>query len=197
VEAERLHLDEIANDGVFRDRRDAAVQAVRDAVFFWRTAFRTAYGDRKAEETGFENRISDHPLTLLRQTLRILSRLKDAAFELPTPAEGTNADRDAATRKLETPVQQLRQSMDDLTSEQTKAHSTKVAKDQAMEHFDEVYRIFVSLFRPAFRLAGYHELAERLALKPARRPDQAEAPEEPLPEPPTEPSAPAAPDAQP
>ena len=196
VETEQRHLGEIANDGIYRDRRDETVPAVREVVLFWRHAFRTAYGARKTEETGFERRISDQPLTLLRQSERILSNAKDPAFEL-VPAEGTQADREVLIRQLEPLVQQLRQFMDALTSELTKAHGTKVAKDQAMGHFDQVYRIFVNLVQPAFRLAGYHELAERLTLKVARRSDTTEAPEEPLPEPVTEPSAPADPEPQP
>ena len=37
--------------------------------------------------------------------------------------------------------------MDDLTREQTKAHGTKVTKDQATAHFDHVYRVFVNTGR--------------------------------------------------
>jgi hypothetical protein len=79
--------------------------------------------------------------------------------------------------QLEGPAGQLRQATDDLTREQTKAHGTKVAKDKTAD-FDEAYKFFVGTFRPAFRWAGEHELAERLTLKLSRRPVQPDDPEE-------------------
>jgi hypothetical protein len=179
VAAEQAHLDEIANDGVFRDRRDQAAQALREVVFNWRPVIRAVFGERKAEEAGFERRIADHPLALLRQTERLLSRLNNPQFALDaTRFEGVAVTRDKIVEQLEKPARQLRQVMDDLTSEQTKAHGTKVAKDKATADFDEAYQLFVGTFRPAFRLVGEHELSERLTLKLSRRPGQSEEPEE-------------------
>ena len=44
--------------------------------------------------------------------------------------------------------------MDDLTREQTKAHGTKVTKDQATAHFDHVYRVFVNTGKIPFGPTG-------------------------------------------
>lgn len=181
VEAEQTHLAEIADDGIHRDRRDEAARDLRDVVFNWRPVIRAVFGERKAEEAGFERRIADHPLALLRQTERLLARFRDPEFELDaTRFDGVAVTRERIVEQLESPARQLRQAIDDVTSEQTKAHGTKVAKDQAMTHFDHVYRAFVNLFDPAFRLIGEDELAERLTLKLSRRSDPAEATEEPL-----------------
>lgn len=190
VEAEQAHLGEIADDGIHRDRRDQAAQELRDVVFNWRPVIRAVFGERKAEEAGFERRIADHPLALLRQTERLLSRFKDPGFELDaTRFDGVAVTREKVVEQLESPARKLRQAIDGLTSEQTKAHGTKVAKDQAMAHFDHVYRAFVSLFEPAFRLIGELELAERLTLKLPRRSEQAEDPRESLEETPDAPAS--------
>jgi len=130
VAAEERHLAELADDGVYRDRRDESARALRDVLFDFRRMFRSAFGDRKAEEAGFERRIAQHPLALLRQTGRIVKKLRDPAFELSASRyEGVAVAREKVAEHLETPARQLRRAVDDLTNEQTKAHGTKVAKD--------------------------------------------------------------------
>jgi len=190
VDTELRHLEELANDGVFRDLRDRAAQALREVLSDWRTLFRVAFGERKAEEVGFERRIAQQPLALLRQARRILTKLGDVAFELPAPRiDGVVVTREKAIEHLEEPVRQLRQAMDDLTRELSRAHGTQVAKDRALAYFDEVYGLFVRLLQSTFRLAEKPDLAERLPLRLSRRSGSPEAggePPDPAPEAPEE-----------
>lgn len=194
-EAEESQLTDLAIDGIHRDQRDAFAKALRDVMTQWRDLFRINFGFRKAAAAGFESRMATHPLALLRQSDRILTQLHDPEFVLPPPAEGVEVTRETAIAKLEAAAKDLRQTMNDLTGGVTKSEGTKVAKDEAMEHFDEVYRLFVNLLRSAFRLVGKYELAKRLTLKIARR--SRKSSEDTSPEPEPEPTAPAEPEAQP
>jgi hypothetical protein len=193
-DAEERHNTELANDGVNRERRDVSEQSLRDVMTDWRSLFRVTHGLRKAAEVGFERRIASHPLAMLRQADRILTQLKDP--ELVHPAtEGVAVTHETTIAKLDATSKALRQAMDDLTGGLTKTAGALVAKDAAMEHFDEVYRLFVNLLRSAFRLAGKHELANRLTLRLSRRSRRSDN-EQTSPEAP-EPAAPADPEPQP
>lgn len=183
TEAERRHLDEIANDAQYRERRDLAVNDLSAMLFDLRAIFRGAFGNAKAQEAGFERRIAQRPLALIRQTRRILGKLRDPGYELPPSRHTAVAvTRESVVESLEPPAQELRDAVTRVTREQTKVQGTQVAKDAAMADFDETYLLFVRILVAVFRLAGQRELAARLELSVRRRAQTPEETADPAPE---------------
>lgn len=171
TDAERRHLDEIADDAQYRERRDQAAQALGTALFDLRAIFRGAFGDAKAQEAGFERRIARRPLALIRQAQRIYAKLRDPGYELPPSRQQAVAvTGESVAETLESSAQELRDAVTLVTREEAKVQGTQVAKNAAMADFDETYLLFVRILVAVFRLAGERELAARLELSVRRRP---------------------------
>ena len=177
LDAERAHLDEVANDAVPRQRRDRAAREVRQLLLDLRQLYRAVYGKIKATEAGFERRIANDAKALLRQGERVYGRLSTPDAWLhkgdePARLRGLEVAPSTLAAQLETPLEQLRSALDEVTCERAKAQGTKVAKDRALRHFDDLYLLIVRMLVPAFRLAGMDELADRLPTslrRPSRR----------------------------
>jgi hypothetical protein len=165
--AERRHLDEIADHGVYRAERDQVALELYRLLFDLRNLFRANFGKKKTEEAGFARRLRPEPLAMLLQVDRILTRLHDGGFELP-PARFARATRKKAIKVLEPAARQLRRAVDLAAHQECKAQVTRAAKLKAMKRFGNAYRANVDLFKAVCRFAGRRDLTRRLR-RPARR----------------------------
>lgn len=163
LDAEEHHLAELADDGRHRDERNQAAKALRALLFDLRDLFRVSFGKRKAEEAGFERRIMQHPLALLRQAQRILGRLRDRVLELPrTRFAARGVSRAEVIEVLETAARRLRSAVDHVGRETTQAQETLAAKRQAMASFGDTCSALVKVLEAACRLAGRRDLSRQL-----------------------------------
>ncbi len=92
LEAEQSHLDEVANDTEPRQRRDRAVDDLRDDLFHLRDLFRGAYSKSTAEEIGFEKRIAPDPC-------RSRGRARGSRAGCAMPRDGARGSSGARPRK--------------------------------------------------------------------------------------------------
>lgn len=176
VEAETRHLDELANDAVLRKRRDGLATALRQALFAMRQVIRGAFGGDIAQVLGFERRIADDPRPLIRQGRRIEDKLRDVAVVLPpSRVPGISVDREPMAAALGALIEELREAVDHVTRDASKAQGTKVTKDLAMKAFDKTYPQVAQSLAGVFRLAGRTELAARIP-RVRRRPSKSKNP---------------------
>ena len=159
LDAETNHLGELADDGQYRDERDQAAAALREMLFDLRDLFRASFGKRKAQEAGFERRIMQHPLALLRQAKHVLDRLRDRGLELP-PARfaSCGVSRAKVIEVLEPAARRLRLAIDHVGRETAQAQETLAAKQQAMASFGDTCAALVKVLEAACRLAGRRDL---------------------------------------
>lgn len=184
IEAEKVHLDELADDAGYRKLRDDAVTDVRRVVLDLRGLFRAAFGPIKAQEAGFEKEVASDPVALLRQTNRLLDNLGRDDLDLPpSQYEGVTVTPALFVTQLEPQVKVLREAMNHVVQEEGEAQGTQVAKNRALQAFAETYVLFLHILQAAFRMAGKPELAARLrrTVRRSRRSGDAEPVLPPLP----------------
>lgn len=170
LEAECRLLNERGNDAGLRLRRDTAAAILRQDLFQARQLLRGAYGRPQAQRFGFERRIADDPVPLLRQTARIEGRVLDPPVPVPAPYfPGIEVDFSTLGRALGKRRKELTQALDDVTRDVGKLPRVQVDKDQALKKVDDTYRWVVRCLINAFRLAGWHELAARIPKSPVYR----------------------------
>ncbi len=171
VAAEEQHLDELANDAEPRQRRDDTVAELRRVLLDMRSLLRCLYGPEAAEELGFERRIASQPWPLLRQAQRVEAQLRDPKVELPAPRyERLALDRPLDAEVIGNLVKALHQALKDVNREEAKAQHTKLAKDRAMDTFDDHYLLLSHLLVTALRLGGQPVLAAKIPTSLRRRP---------------------------
>lgn len=163
LDVERHHLSELADAGRYRDERDQAAKALRELLFDLRGLFHAGFGKKKAEEVGFERRIMQHPLALLRQVKRILDRLRDRDLELPRARFASRGvSRTQVIKVLEPAARRLRGAVDHVGRDTLQAQETLAAKQQAMASFGDTCATLVKVLEAACRLVGRRDLTRKL-----------------------------------
>lgn len=159
--------------------RDKIALELRVLFIRARGVCRDHFGPEKADQVGFPARVADDYLALQRQTNVASFNLRDAGFDLGenlVPASNHNAETILGI--YESKVTELEQALDDSVEQQAVIEGKQVKKDEDMDDFRTTYGIFVGLVKGCFRLAGLPEMADRLTLKPRRRPTSSATPGE-------------------
>lgn len=179
--AETKHLDEVGNDATHRRDRDEAAASLRRIVTDLRGLFRSSFGLEEAQAVGFEAEIAQDPVSLVRQTSRLLDNLRRADLVLPpSKLEGVTVTPELVAAQIVPRLEALRGSVGQATRELGRVQGTQVAKDRALADFRGTYVLFLRILQGTFRLAGHDELAVRLrraARRVSRTPDEGESPE--------------------
>jgi hypothetical protein len=200
VEAEDVHLDELADDLAPRRRRDEAAQACRDSLIALRNTLSGAFGaDFGDSLLGVEGRTPEDPLALFRLGRRALDRLTGDSLEIPPRRlNGFPVDLGALASQLAPVLDELGEALREVNEEDRRREATIHERDLALDAFDTAVGSVGRIAIAFDKLAGFPDFAGRIRFTlPVRRrrgtssPDEAPPPdggsESPPPDPDTEP----------
>lgn len=180
VAADEAHLEELDDDQDPRLRRDEAAEALSQKVVQMREAMSGVFGSPRSDALlGISGRTARDPLFLLRQSARMLERLRAPAPDLPPQRlNGLTLDRNALAEELQPAVQALAQALEDVDRERRETETTKGFKDEALEAFDTAAGGVARMLIGCDEIAGFQNFAERIRLTLPNRRGGATAEEE-------------------
>ena len=182
VSADDLNMVENKEDRAARGVRNEKILALYKALVALRKAIDGLYGGPAAEMLRFSGKTPKEPVALNRFANEVIIALKSSS--LPEPkVEGTSIDINFWIGKLETLKEQLNIKVEDVGREQRESEQTMIAKNQAVEDFDEYFSRVSNALIGLYRLAGEEELADRVRLSSRKTgrtaPDEDSEPIEP------------------
>ncbi len=169
VAAGDQHLREIDNDIKLRQRRDELLTILGAKVRNFRKMLDSLFGAGSAlEMAGLDGRTEQEPMALLSQVERILDRFGDPEVEVADPGFRTfQMDALEVSADFEAEYEELKGLVQELNRENRRSDATVIAKQKAMDRYDEKFRWIAGCLESLYHLAGQHELAERV--KPSTR----------------------------
>ena len=168
--AEMKLLTSLKKEETFRKMEVKLIDLLREAFDRARSICRSNYGSEKADEAGFPARMAQESLPLLRQTDIVSFNLRDPEFDLgENLVPGSNHDAQTILATFEPAARELQKALDDGNQQKAMTQGKQVEKNDAMASFKTTYGIYVAVVRGCFRLAGFTDLADRLALTVRRR----------------------------
>jgi hypothetical protein len=164
--ADADHAAELADDDPLREERDLAQRELIDALLNARAMITGAYGASFAKRVGLTDALPERPdllQTQARNAVSLLRRTKKpgVAFAQSKVELGSVADA------IEPKSDRLKDLLSSLKREQREAEKTLVARDQAAERWDGVVSLAGAVMEQLARVAGEHEIADRV--KPTER----------------------------
>ncbi len=174
LEADVAYTDERSFGGGRRRRREELTRELHDTIMDLRDVIRVLYSRTKAEELGFEKRIAHRHRPLLRQTSRILGKLRDPEVQLESSSyEGSEVNRANMVKKIKPLARALRDAGLAVTQEGSTVSGALVEKRLAVKAFDDLALQTMAHIASAFRLAGKSDLAKHFrVLRRHSRPAQ-------------------------
>jgi hypothetical protein len=162
--ADSAHIEELRDDIVPRERRDAAVGALHDRVSRVRGTVETVFG------AGASNRLfaiqgltSRNPEVLRRQAERIVVRLRDESKPLPQPdVTWLAVDPAAWAAEIEPAHAELVAALRAVYADRRRAETTFRLKQEALDAHNRTYAAVTSILSGLYRLAGFDAYEQRL-----------------------------------
>ncbi len=169
VTAGDRHLTEVDNDIKLRQRRDELVTLLGTKVSRFRNMLDNLFGKGSALQlAGLDGRTEQEPVALLAQVERILDRFGNPDTEPGIPGfDAFRMDPAAVAGDFQADYEELRDLVTELTRENRRSDKTIIAKNEAMDRYNEQFRWIAGCLESFYDLAGQHELAARV--KPSTR----------------------------
>lgn len=177
VEKDEDHDVEIDGDSEPRERCEAARLDLRAECVGAREVCRPIYGTAALRRMGFGNETPEDARLLDRFVGELIKHLKG---KLPEPVrKDVKWDVKGTIARLEKKRATLNKARADVQREERKAQLTRRARDGAIATFDDHFGRVAGFYSALFRLAGMHDLAEKLrpTTRKARKEEEAEAAE--------------------
>lgn len=172
VAAEALHLGEVDDDGEPRVLRRQASDALYRKLVELREFLRGVYGIERANAlVGISGETPADPVTLHRQAVSALERLREPGPELPPQRFGSvQYDRNQLADELQPFVDELGAILRDIDREVRERETSKRLRDEALASFDSAARAVARIQTGLDELAGFPGYADRIRLTlPNRR----------------------------
>ncbi len=173
------HLKEVDGDNKSRRRRDVLKEKLAAKGRRLRDVLDGLFGPGSGLElAGLDRRAAQEPVDLMAQTERIMERFSaiDTGTIRPDLA-GFSMDPTATIADLQSDYDEFRGLVDELNRENRRSDATVIAKNQAMDEFDRIFRLVGSALAAYYSLAGHEELAKRVTPS-TRRAGQTKAEDE-------------------
>ncbi len=158
------HLTEVDGDNKTRRRRDVLKERLATKGRRLRDVLDGLFGPGSGLElAGLDRRAAQEPVDLMAQTERIMERFSaiDTGTIRPDLA-GFSMDPAAMIADLQPDYDELRGLVDEQNRENRRSDATVIAKNEAMDEFDRVFRHVGSTLAAYYSLAGHEELAKRV-----------------------------------
>lgn len=152
---------ELADDDEHRERRDVSVEQLRGELFDARDAIERGFGEGAASAYGLEGTPPRQPDSLLAYAENAINLLQQTP-QSDTDVFGIPVETAKIADRLEQSHAELEAVLDQLDDETRKAHSARVARDEAVDQWTEVYRGTARVLSGMYLLAGRKDLAERV-----------------------------------
>ena len=164
VDAAARHLTEIDGDRKARRQRDELNQRLEVKGRRIRDVLDRIFGDGAGLEiAGLDRRTAQEPVDLLAQTERILERLRTMDVEALRPElPGFAIDPESLIADLDPDYRELAEVVRELNREDRRSDATLIAKNQAMEENDRIFRYCAVILAGIYGLARHEELARRV-----------------------------------
>lgn len=161
VAADRAHEAEKADDaGVRRELEEAIEELYREAVDF-RAGFEAAVGAPAVTATGLVGTTPLEPIALVRFAEVLHDRLPELAA-MPATRRGVTFDALSFGAPLSAALERVGRAQEAVRREQRELEATLVAKNRVMAEHDACFLHIARTLESLFRLAGFHELADRV-----------------------------------
>jgi hypothetical protein len=168
VAADRAHEAEKADDAGVRQELDEAIEGLyREAVDF-RAGLEAAAGPEAVTAAGLVGATPLEPIALMRLGQALHDRLPEVA-STPSSRRGVAFDAMSFATPLATALARVEQAQQAVRREQRELEATLVTKTRLMTAHDICFLNIARTLESLFRLAGFHELADRIRPS-ARRP---------------------------
>ncbi len=164
VGAAAEHLTEIDGDNKARRRRDVLKERLAVKGRRLRDVLDGLFGRGAGLElAGLDRRTAQETVDLVAQTERIIERYSAIDTETTRPdLAGFSIDPAAMIADLQPEYDELRELVEELNRENRRSDATLVAKNEAMEDYDRIFRHIGSCLAAYYSLAGHEELARRV-----------------------------------
>ncbi len=162
-DAERTHVDELADDTEPRSRRNRAYSALRSRISELKDFFVGVYKPENVEVLGFPRVLGRSGEELLRQVDRLIAHLGAPSTLLPAPLVGeVNLTLADIATSLQPLADELRIALTDVGREVKKATLTQLDRNRAVEEYDRTFLGVARTLETLYRLAGEDELADQV-----------------------------------
>ena len=158
------HLEQVDGDTKARNRRDELNARLETKGRRLRDVLDGLHGDGGSKQiAGLDRRTAQEPVALLAQTERIIERFSTLGAAAGEPElAGFTMDPDAVVADLEPDYKALSEIVQELTRQKRRFDATLIAKDEAQEEYDRIFRAVASTLAAFYILAGHDELARRV-----------------------------------
>ncbi len=165
VGAAARHLEEIDGDNKARRQRDELTQKLETKGRGIRDVLDRIFGEGAGKEiAGLDRRTAQEPVDLLAQTERLIERVR--AMDVTTwrpELPGFSMDPETLIADLEPDYRAMVEVVREMNRENRRSDATLIAKSEAMEDNDLIFRSCASILAAVYYLAGHEELARRVA----------------------------------
>lgn len=187
VRADDEHSVELMDDREPRRRRELAADQAHRVLLGVRRAATGFFGTEGAAELlNMEGETSRDPVTLYRQGVLVMERLRDPELELPPSLLSGAPDREGWAALLEPALSTLREALDEVGGEEREAALTRALRNQTIADHDQDFNALARILEGFLLLAGRRDLSDDV--RPGRLRRRARrAAEEPGKEPSTQP----------
>ena len=173
VGAAQSHLAELAGDDLFREMREESMSDLSSIYVAMRAGYTIGYSPAVAVSIGFEANVAVEAANLELQAQRVVDYLSTPDLVLPKPKYANLAPAPkAAVEVLQDPLKRLKEARAALNRERREADATLLAKNEAIEAYDDAFGDISRCFESGFTLGGQKELAKRFrpsVRRPGRR----------------------------
>ncbi len=153
-EAEMALARERADDRALRERRDAAVDKLRDELASIRSLLDGLGGRATVERFSLAGPTPQVPDRLEGYTKTVLTSLREVDETIEGPTTGMTLDTTELADELAPLYDELVESLEEISADERKKDALLVQRDEALEQWKETYRGVASMVDGAFRLVG-------------------------------------------
>jgi hypothetical protein len=162
VSADRAYRDQRAQETLVRGRRDAAVKEVNRDMVGLHDAMKGVYSAEKLAELGFPRRMPRGPEQLSEQASYLNLRLSDPDLDLSGARFEFQVEASNLVGSLSGSSATLKQEIDELAREERETEALKLAKDDALDRYNNSFLWIARAVESLLRLAGLDEVARRV-----------------------------------
>ena len=167
-DAAAAHADELADDDPLREERDETKLEIGSDLLSARSMVLGTYGAKFLKRVGLDRTLEDRP-DLMHKLAASVVRLLRKAKKPAQSFVGGKVDLIAVADNLEGKVERLAGLLDSLKREEREAQQTMIARDQAGGHWRVVVTLAGGWLEGLARIAGEHEVADRVRPTERRR----------------------------
>ncbi len=164
VGAADRHLTEIDGDSKARRLRDELNQKLEVKGRRLRDVLDRIFGEGAGREiAGLDRRTAQEPVDIIAQTERIMERLRTVDIEtLRLELPGFTMSPETLIADLEPDYRAMVEVVQEVNRENRRSDATLIAKNEAKEENDQIFRYCASILAGVYGLAGHEELARRV-----------------------------------